>query len=99
MFRIVVENLLDNAFKYSQKSASPRVEVGPEQNGFHVRDNGIGIDMAYSDKLFKPFERIATDYIGTGMGLANVKRIVERHGGEIAVLSKPGETTFSVTFA
>lgn len=98
MFRIVVENLLDNAFKYSQKATAPRVEVGPEPNGFYVRDNGIGIDMAYYDKLFKPFERIATDFIGTGMGLANVKRIVERHHGRIDVDSKAGETTFRVTF-
>lgn len=95
MFRIVLENLVDNAFKYSQRAADPLVEVGREGSGFFVRDNGVGIDMAFSHKLFMPFERLSatSDFAGTGMGLANVKRIIDRHGGRIRVTSEPGEGT------
>lgn len=99
MFRIVLENLLDNAFKYSQSAENPKVEVGKDEDGFFVRDNGIGIDMAYSDKLFKPFERLlaAGEFTGTGMGLANVRRILDRHDGRIWVTSEPGKgATFHV---
>lgn len=87
MVRIAIQNLLDNAFKYSHRAEHPRVELGPAPNGFYVRDNGIGIDMAYADRLFRPFERLvpASQYFGTGMGLANVKRIVERHKGSIRI--------------
>lgn len=98
LFRIVLENLLDNAFKYSQKAAEPMVEVGEEENGFFVRDNGVGIDMAYAEKLFKPFERLSVseDFDGTGMGLANVKRIIDRHNGSIHVTSSGAGATFHV---
>lgn len=98
MFRIVLENLIDNAFKYSQNASEPSVEVGEQGEGFFVRDNGVGIDMAYADKLFKPFERLSPgDFAGTGMGLANVKRIVDRHQGLISVESEPLKgTTFHV---
>lgn len=101
MFRIVLENLIDNAFKYSQNASEPSVEIGQDEEGFFVRDNGIGIDMAYKDKLFKPFERLSPgDFAGTGMGLANVKRIVDRHHGMISVESSPQKgTTFHVVFS
>jgi signal transduction histidine kinase len=92
MFRIVLENLLDNAFKYSQKAPEPYVELGKDDEGFFVKDNGIGFDMVYANKLFMPFERLlgASEYSGTGMGLANVKRILDRHEGRIWVDAKPG---------
>ncbi len=95
MFRLVLENLVDNAFKYSQHAESPLIEVGKEESGFFVRDNGVGVDMDYVDKLFKPFERLLSEseYVGTGMGLANVKRILDRHGGRVWVTSGLGEGT------
>lgn len=102
MLRIVLENLLDNAFKYSQYTEKPVVEVGQEAAGYFVRDNGAGFDMDYADKLFLPFERLHTgeDFEGTGIGLANVKRIVERHGGKVWAESKPNEgATFFFTLA
>lgn len=93
MFRAVLQNLLDNAFKYSHTVPWPEVEVGHDETGLFVRDNGIGIDMTYAHKLFKPFERLSSrsEFPGTGMGLANVKRIIERHEGEIHVVSKVNE--------
>jgi signal transduction histidine kinase/HAMP domain-containing protein len=89
MLRQVWANLIENAVKYSGKSAHPRVEVGSrldDANGdvvFYVRDNGVGFDMKYVDKLFGVFQRLhtATEFEGTGIGLANVRRIVLRHGG------------------
>jgi light-regulated signal transduction histidine kinase (bacteriophytochrome) len=81
MLRVVLENLIDNGSKYSQNGSQPLVEVGQDEQGFYVRDNGIGLDMKYADKLFLPFERLHPQglYDGTGMGLANVKRILDRH--------------------
>jgi signal transduction histidine kinase len=89
LLRIVMENLLDNAWKYSSKVEQPKIEVGcMKQNGrsvYFVRDNGAGFDMAYVHKLFGAFQRLhrEEDFPGTGVGLATVKRIVHRHGGEI----------------
>ncbi|MGV3617215.1 MAG: sensor histidine kinase [Fimbriimonas sp.] len=100
MIRIVLENLLDNAFKYSQEAENPFVEVGRADSAFFVRDNGIGFDMAYAHKLFLPFERIpsSTHIQGTGIGLANVERIVRRHGGRVWAESAPGRgSTFYFT--
>jgi signal transduction histidine kinase len=97
MSRILLENLVDNAFKYSQHAEQPFVEVGEDANGFFVRDNGIGFNMAFAHKLFLPFERLISESEigGTGMGLANVKRILEKHGGSISVESEPQKgTTF-----
>jgi signal transduction histidine kinase len=99
MFRIVLENLMDNAFKYSQNASEPLVEIGEDEEGFYIRDNGIGFDMKYAHKLFIPFERLsaAHDFAGTGMGLANVKRIIDRHEGTISVSSEPSKgTTFRI---
>jgi len=88
LVRQVLENLMENALKYSSKHPSARIEFGRTMvNGkqaFFVKDNGAGFDMAYADKLFQPFQRLhGAEFEGTGIGLATVKRIVERHGGRV----------------
>lgn len=89
--RIVLTNLLDNAWKYTRKRELARVEFGrlpaPDEHGasvFFVRDNGAGFEMRYANKLFTPFQRLhsKTEFEGTGIGLATVRRIVARHGGK-----------------
>lgn len=104
LLRIVLDNLIGNAWKFSSKTAEPRIEIGSmELKGkltYFVRDNGIGFDMTYADKLFKPFQRlhVASEFPGTGIGLATVQRIIRRHGGEVWVESKVGEgATFFFT--
>lgn len=90
-------NLLDNAWKYSSKTAQARIcfERGEVQGlrGFCVSDNGAGFDMANAERLFEPFERLhpASAFPGTGVGLATVRRIVDRHGGRITAQAAPGE--------
>ena len=88
LLRQLLENLLGNAWKYSNRRNYSRVELGRVQQGdqavFFVRDNGVGFDMAYKDKLFGAFQRLhGAEFEGTGIGLATVKRIVERHGGRV----------------
>ncbi|HZI06512.1 MAG TPA: ATP-binding protein, partial [Archangium sp.] len=87
MLRLVFKNLLGNAVKYTRPRAEARVEVTAEQGEeglvIHVKDNGVGFDMAYEDKLFGVFQRLhrASEFEGTGIGLAHVRRIIMRHGG------------------
>jgi light-regulated signal transduction histidine kinase (bacteriophytochrome) len=96
LLRLVLENLLGNAWKYSARNPQARVQFSCDrQDGkhvFHVVDNGTGFDMRNADRLFGVFQRLhsANDFPGTGVGLASVKRIVRRHGGEIWAESEPG---------
>jgi PAS domain S-box-containing protein len=87
----LLSNLMENAVKYSRPD-HPFVEVGAELGAFYVRDNGIGFDQVYAERVFAPFERLHRDdtFGGTGIGLANVKRIVERHGGRVWAVSESG---------
>ncbi len=98
--RIALENLLRNAWKFSEKTPAARIEFGRAGDGsYFVRDNGVGFDPAYAKKLFQPFQRLhGAEYAGTGIGLAIVDRIVRRHEGKIWGESKPGEgATFFFT--
>lgn len=93
LLRIVLQNLIENACKYS--GADAQIEIGRTSDSgdsvFFVRDNGIGFDMRFVEKLFQPFERLhrGSEYPGTGIGLANVKRVVERHGGRVWAEGEP----------
>jgi|GEM_PF-6415036 len=86
LIRILLTNLLGNAWKFTAKIPSPQVEFGKDKAGaYFVRDNGAGFDMAYAAKLFVPFQRLHSekDFPGTGVGLAICQRIVDKHGGRI----------------
>jgi PAS domain S-box-containing protein len=89
MLRVVMENLLNNAWKFTKKTPHTRIEFGSTDNGdkkgFFIRDNGAGFDMAFKDNLFGAFQRLhdVADFPGTGIGLATVQRIINRHGGSI----------------
>jgi PAS domain S-box-containing protein len=104
LLRVALQNLIGNAWKYSSKREGPRIEFGVSerhgQQAYFVRDNGAGFDMAYANKLFGAFQRLHSpgEFPGTGIGLATVKRIVQRHGGEVGAESKLGEgATFYFT--
>jgi len=101
LLRILMQNLLDNAWKYSSNRAQAYIEVGSAdldgRRHVFIRDNGVGFNMKYQDKLFVPFQRLHTqdDFPGTGVGLATVQRIINRHGGTIRAESRENEgTTF-----
>jgi PAS domain S-box-containing protein len=97
LVRVLLENLLGNAWKFTQRVERPRIELSatPREGRtlYCVRDNGVGFDMKYADKLFGPFQRLheARDFPGTGIGLATVQRVVHRHGGQIWAESVPGQ--------
>ena len=104
LMKVAMENLISNAFKYSSEVDKPCITLGcQEKKGrqvVYIRDNGIGFDPGESDKLFKPFSRLSnsTGHKGTGIGLATVRRILERHGGKIWAESEPGKgSTFYFT--
>jgi PAS domain S-box-containing protein len=106
LMRVALTNLLSNAVKYTRPRASARIEVTPIERdglpGLCIRDNGVGFDMRYADKLFGVFQRLhpMDEFEGTGVGLATVQRIVHKHGGRIWAEASPGEgAAFSFTFA
>lgn len=104
LIRVVMENLLGNAWKFSKNRPLTKIEFGIGQNDteayYFIADNGVGFDMNYAHKLFKPFQRLhgVTEFAGTGIGLASVQRIISRHGGRVWVESEVDKgTTFYFT--
>ncbi len=102
VLRIGLENLLRNAWKFTEKQAQARIEFGRTSEGvYFVSDNGVGFDPTYAQRLFQPFQRLhGSEYPGTGIGLAIVGRIVRRHEGRIWGESMPGKgATFFFTLS
>jgi light-regulated signal transduction histidine kinase (bacteriophytochrome) len=104
LINIVLQNLLSNAWKFTAKQEQATIEFGQlpraKERTFYVRDNGVGFDMAYVDKLFGVFQRLhsITEFPGTGVGLATVQRIIRIHGGQIWAESAEGKgATFYFT--
>lgn len=104
LIRLVLRNLMENSCKYSRPGQKLLIEVGESRwrgtSVYFVRDNGIGFEQQYEQKIFEPFQRLHrdVDYSGTGIGLANVKRIIERHGGRIWAEGRAGQgATFYFT--
>jgi PAS domain S-box-containing protein len=104
LLRIVLENLIGNAFKFSNKDENAKISIGKLERdhttAYYIMDNGVGFDMTYADKLFTPFQRLHNkeEFPGTGIGLASVKRIITRHGGQVWAEAKVNEgATFFFT--
>jgi two-component system, sensor histidine kinase and response regulator len=104
LLRIALQNLLENAWKFTARTPAPRIEFGVTnvagEPTYFVRDNGAGFDMAYVDRLFGPFQRLhlQSEFPGTGIGLATVQRIIHRHGGRVWAEGMPGQgATFHFT--
>src|SRR5262249_14211176 len=104
LLRVMLENLLGNAWKFTSKQPVASIEVGKEgrleETHFFVRDNGAGFNMEHAKTLFTPFQRLhsETQFEGTGIGLATVHRVVTRHGGRIWAEASPGRgATFFFT--
>ena len=97
LLSIALENLFGNALKFTGPVPEAHIEFGITENrgqkAYFVRDNGVGFDMTYANKLFKPFQRLHTiaEFPGTGIGLASVQRIIQRHGGKVWADGKVGE--------
>lgn len=93
LLRLALTNLLGNAWKYSARTELTRIDIGRDKENFYVRDNGAGFDMQHIEQLFMPFQRLhaQNEFEGTGIGLAIVRRVIERHGGCIWAESTPGE--------
>jgi light-regulated signal transduction histidine kinase (bacteriophytochrome) len=106
LLQLAFVNLLSNGLKYSRTRPRPSIEIDGRSDPrtghtVRVRDNGVGFDMVYAKDLFRPFERLhsASEFEGTGMGLANVRRIMERHGGTVSADSAPDQgATFTLHF-
>ncbi len=96
LLRAALANLLGNAWKFSSRQSPARIEFGvtraPSAGSYYVRDNGVGFDMERADRLFQPFQRLhpKKDFAGSGIGLATVKRIINRHGGRVWAESEAG---------
>jgi PAS domain S-box-containing protein len=99
LLHVALYNLVENAWKFSAKSAQAAIEFATSRDGgsdiYMLKDNGIGFDMKYADKLFQPFQRLHAyaDYPGHGIGLATVQRVINRHGGKIWLNSEKGQGT------
>jgi PAS domain S-box-containing protein len=104
LLQVAVQNLLGNAWKFTGKQGYARIEFGADTRDgttvYQVRDNGVGFDMAYADKLFGAFQRLhaADEFAGTGIGLATVQRVITRHGGRVWASAEAGKgATFFFT--
>lgn len=100
LISVALDNLLGNSWKYTSKTAHPIIEIGSDHSGnghdiYFVKDNGAGFDMKYADKIFLAFQRLHSkeEYPGTGVGLATVQRVIDRHGGKVWAESHIGEGT------
>jgi light-regulated signal transduction histidine kinase (bacteriophytochrome) len=105
LMQVLLENLIGNAWKFTSTRKSARIEIGAfEKEGarcFFVRDNGVGFDMKDADKLFQPYQRLHSqqEFKGSGIGLAIVRRIMDRHGGKIwAIGEKDNGATICFCF-